>query len=85
MESRTGEALDLMLRADGDGVLTPLVLAMAKVERFQRVGEGARGVLLQTYVIWTSFEEGPLIFLSFATWRGFSQVKIAVRNKNFGN
>ena len=40
MESRTGEALGLMLWADGDGVLAPLVLAMAKVERFQRVVRG---------------------------------------------
>ena len=51
MESRTGEALGLMLRADGDGVLTPLILAMAEVERFQRVGGGARGVFLQTHVL----------------------------------
>ena len=46
MESRTSEALGLMLWADGDGVLAPLILAMAKVERFQRVRGGARGGLL---------------------------------------
>ena len=46
MESCIGEALGLMLWADGDGVLTPLILAMAKVERFQRVRGGARGGLL---------------------------------------
>ena len=51
MESRTGEALGLMLRADGDGVLAPLVLAMAEVERFQRVRRDVRGVLLQTHVL----------------------------------
>ena len=28
------------------GVLAPLVLAMVEVKRFQRVGGGARGVLL---------------------------------------
>ena len=31
MESRVGEALGLMLRVDGDGVLAPLVLAVAEV------------------------------------------------------
>ena len=40
IESRTGEALSVLLRANGDGVLAPLVLAMAKVERFQRVVRG---------------------------------------------
>ena len=34
MESRIGKALGLMLQADGDGVLAPLVLAMDEVERF---------------------------------------------------
>ena len=67
MESRTSEALGVLLQADGDGVLTPLVFAMAKVKRLQRVGGGARGVLLQTHVLWTSLGESPLIFLSFAT------------------
>ena len=33
MESRAGEALGLVLRADGDGVWAPLVLAMAEMER----------------------------------------------------
>ena len=44
MESNTGEALDLVLRADGDTTWDPLVLAMAKMEKlvFHRV----RGVLL---------------------------------------
>ena len=60
MESRTSEALGLMLWADGDGVLAPLILAMAKVERFQRVRGGERGGLLQTHILWTSFGEGPL-------------------------
>ena len=46
MESRIGDALGLLLRADGDGVLALLVLAMAEVKRLQRVGGGARGVLL---------------------------------------
>ena len=67
MESRPSKALGLLLRADGDEVLTPIILAMAEVERFQRVSEGARDVLLQTHVLWTSFGEGPLIFLSFTT------------------
>ena len=46
MESRTGEALGLLLRADGNRVLASLILAMAEVKRLQRVGGGARGVLL---------------------------------------
>ena len=48
MESRAGEALGLMLRADEDGVWAPLVLAMAEVEGFvfRRVRRGARGGLL---------------------------------------
>ena len=33
MESRIGDALGLLLRADGDGVLALLVLAMAEVKR----------------------------------------------------
>ncbi|XP_034689134.1 WAS/WASL-interacting protein family member 3-like [Vitis riparia] len=37
MESRTGEALGLLVQADGDRVLAPLVLAMAEVKRFQSV------------------------------------------------
>ena len=36
MESRTGEALGLMLRADGDGVLVPLVWAMADVKKLKK-------------------------------------------------
>ena len=67
MQSRTGEALGLLLQADGDGVLAPLVLAMIEMERFQRVSGSAWGVLLKTHVLWTSFGEGPLIFLRFAT------------------
>ena len=43
MESRTGKTLGLLLWADGDGVLAPLILAMAEVKRLQRVGGGARG------------------------------------------
>ena len=34
MESHTGEALGLMLRADGNEFLAPLILAMTEVERF---------------------------------------------------
>ena len=41
MESRTGETLYALLQADGDGVLAPLVLAMADVKKLERV----RGVL----------------------------------------
>ena len=33
MESRIVEVLGLVLRADGDGVWAPLVLAMAEMER----------------------------------------------------
>ena len=81
MESRTGEALSVLLRVDRDGVLAPLVLAMAEVKRLQRVGRGAWGAMLQTDVLWTSLGEGPLILVEFRTWRGFSQVKIVVRNE----
>ena len=51
MESRTGEALGLLLRADGNKVLAPLILAMAEVKRLQRVGGGARGAMLQMDVL----------------------------------
>ena len=33
MESRIGEAFSVLLWANGDGVLAPLVLAMAEVKR----------------------------------------------------
>ena len=46
MESCRGEALSVLLQADGDEVLPPLVLAMAEVKRLQRVGGGARGATL---------------------------------------
>ena len=84
MESRAGEALGLVFRADGDEVWAPLILAMAEMERFvfQRVRGGTRGGLLQTHVFWASFGEDPLRFLGFATWRAFSQVEMAMRNKN---
>ena len=80
MESHAGEALDLVLRADGDGVWAPLILAMAEMERFvfQRVRGDARGGLLQTHVFWASFGEDPLRFLGFATWRAFLQVEMTV-------
>ena len=67
MESRIGEALGALLRADGYGVLAPLILAIAEVKRLQRVGEGARGAMLQTDVLWTSLGEGPLILVEFRT------------------
>ena len=51
IESRISKALGLMLWANGDGVLAHLVLAMAEVERFQRVRRDVRGVLLQTHVL----------------------------------
>ena len=41
MESSIGETLCALLQADGDGVLAPLVLAMADVKKLERV----RGVL----------------------------------------
>ena len=48
MESHAGEALGLVLQADGDATSVPLVLAMAKMERlvFLRV---SGVVLLQTH------------------------------------
>ena len=67
MESRTGEALSVLMRADGDGVLAPLVLAMAEVKRLQRVDRGARCVMLQMDVLWTSLGDGPLILVEFCT------------------
>ena len=83
MESRTGEALGLVLRADGDGVWAPLILAMAEMERllFQRVRGGVRNGPLQTHDFWVSFGGDPLRFLSFATWRAFSKVEMVVRNE----
>ena len=50
MESHTGEALSLVLQADGDEVWAPLVLAMAEMERlvFHRVRGGERSGPLQT-------------------------------------
>ena len=41
MESHTSETLCAVLRADGDGVLAPLVLAMADTKKLEREGEGA--------------------------------------------
>ena len=70
-ESRTGEALCALLWADGDGVLAPLVLAMAGVKKLQWVVEGVWGAMLQTDVIWTSLADGPLIWFSFALERAF--------------
>ena len=51
MESRTGKTLSALLWADGDGVLAPLVLAMADVKKLQRVGGGLRGAILQMDVL----------------------------------
>ena len=80
MESRAGEALGLVLRADGDGVWAPLILAMAEMERlvFQRVRGGVRNGPLQTHDLWASFGGDPLRFLGFTTWRAFSQVEMVV-------
>ena len=74
MESNTGKALDLMLRADGDAAWVPLVLAMAEMERlvFHKVRGGARSGPLQTHNFWASNGGDPLKFLGFATWRVFS-------------
>ena len=51
MESRTGKTLCALLWADGDGVLAPLVLAMADVKKLQRVGGGLRGAILHMDVL----------------------------------
>ena len=51
MESHTGKTLSALLRANGDGVLAPLVLATADVKKLQRVGGGARGAILQMDVL----------------------------------
>ena len=67
MESCRGEALSVLLQADGDGVLPHLVLAMNEVKRLQRVDGGARGAMLQMDVLWTSLGEGPLILVEFRT------------------
>ena len=75
MESRIGEALSVVLRADGDGVLARLVLAMAEVKRLQKVGEGAWGAMLQMDVLWTSLGDDPLIWFSFALERAFHRSK----------
>ena len=51
MESRTSEALGLVLRADGDATWVPLILSMAEMERlvFHRVRGGVRSGPLQTH------------------------------------
>ena len=41
MESHTSETLCAVLRADGDGVLAPLVLTMADAKKLEREGVGA--------------------------------------------
>ena len=48
MESRTGEVIGLVLRADGDEVWAPLVLAMAEMERlvFHSLHGGAQSGFL---------------------------------------
>ena len=67
MMSCTGETLNALLRADGDGVLAPLVLAMVDVKKLEKVGGAVRGAMLQTDVLWTSLGEGPLILVEFRT------------------
>ena len=42
------------------------------------MGGGAWGTMLHNNVLWTSLGEGSLILVEFRTWRGFSQVKIAM-------
>ena len=83
MESRAGEALGLVLRADGDGVWVPLILAMAEIERlvFHKVRGGVQNGPIQTHDFWASFGGDPLKFLGFATWRAFLEVEVAVRNE----
>ena len=47
MESRAGEALGLVLRADGDATWALLILAMAEMERLVSIGYAeVRGVVL---------------------------------------
>ena len=41
MESHTSETLCAVLRANGDGVLAPLVLTMADAKKLEREGVGA--------------------------------------------
>ena len=67
MESFIGKTLNVLLRVDGDGVLAPLVLAMAEVKRLQRVDGGAWGAMLQMDVLWTFFGKAPLILVEFHT------------------
>ena len=51
MESRTSEALGLVLRANGDAAWAPLILAMDEMERlvFHRVCRDVRSGPLQTH------------------------------------
>ena len=83
MESNAGEALGLVLRADGDAASVPIVLAMAKMERlvFHRVCKGARSGLLQTHDLWASNGGDALKFWGFATYRAFSQLGVVVQNE----
>ena len=43
MESCTGETLSALVRADGDGVLAPLVLAMTDLEKVEKGWSEVRG------------------------------------------
>ena len=51
MESCTGETLSALLRTDEDGVLAPLVLAMADVKKLEKRGFSSDGGPLEM-VLW---------------------------------
>ena len=82
MESSIGETLCALLRADGDGVLAPLVLAMVDVKKLEKVGGAVRGAMLQTDVLWTSLANGPLIWFNFVLEGAFHRSKYLCEMKH---
>ena len=75
MESCKGETLGALVQADGDGVLAPLVLAMADVKKLEKgVAGGAWGALLQTEVLWNPLGDDALVWLNFALEGAFRRL-----------
>ena len=82
MMSCTGETLNALLRAHGDGVLAPLVLAMAEAKKFERMGRGVRGAIPQMDVLWTSLGDGALNWSNFALGGAFRRSKYLCKMKH---
>ena len=56
---------------------------MAEMERlvFHRVRGGVQSGLLQMHDLWASNGGDDVKCLGFATWRAFSQLRVAVQNE----